>query len=291
MMVAKQTTLKKEIVFSGIGVHSGVLAHVFLRPAPCNHGTVFFNDKFPDERIVLGKVIPEIAMHATVIKHKSWAISTIEHLLAAIAALKIDNLVIHVKGPEVPILDGSALPFMQEILMCGLEEQQAEKKNIFPKTTIIFEDGEGRFIQICPPKDSIQKNVDTNLYVEYEGDFGRSLLGNNCIQGTISPDFFLQNIAPARTFGFLEQFSFLRSHGLARGANLGNTVVIGDGEFINEVRFSDECIRHKVLDLIGDLGALGYSLVGHVKARRTGHSFNRKVVEHFVTSPSEWIIQ
>lgn len=289
-IVITQKTIKEEIVFSGIGVHSGVQCSVTLKPAEHDHGIVICSAHNPEKRFLLGSVIPVVAMHATVINSNGWMVSTVEHLLAAIMGLGIDNLIIEVDGPEVPILDGSSLPFVQEIMSRGITLQSSQKTFLTPQSVLKFEDGKGRILEITPAQKNEDGSFDTNLHVEYEADFSSALIKDPVIAGNVTTVFFCDDIAPARTFGFLEQLPFLRQHGLAQGSSLGNTVVIGEGEFVNKLRFSNECVRHKFLDLIGDLGLLGKSLCGTVKAKKTGHSFNRKVVEHFVNHPSDWLL-
>ena len=267
----------------GVGVHTGAKASVTLRPAEPDSGIVITNQNFPDNPIQLGCCIPEQAMHATVIMSQGWGVSTIEHLLAAVSGLKIDNILIDIDGPEVPILDGSALPFVQIIGDMGVVEQDKSKKYLTPKKTIKFEDNNSRFIEITPKYDGAK-----DLTFDYTIEFEHPLVQGSQLSGVLSEDFFIQEIAPARTFGFLEQLPFLRKHGLAQGTTLGNTVVVGDNIFLNSLRFSDEFIRHKILDLVGDLALLGKNLTGNVRAHKTGHNFNRKVIEHYINNPKDW---
>ena len=284
-----QKTLKKDVIFKGVGVHLGLPSEVILRPAPVNSGIVFVNPNFPEEKIVIGKNVPESAMHASVIKANKWFISTVEHLMSVISCLQLDNLAIEVNGPEIPILDGSALGFLHGIQEVGLESQDAQKYFLTPKEKLVFEDKDGRLIEIIPAqKDTSSGSFDTSLHFSYFADFDHPLLGKSELHATLSKEYFLTEIAPARTFGFLEQLPYLRRHGLAQGTTLGNTVVIGEEEFLNDTRFENEFIRHKVLDLIGDLALLGKNLAGTIKAKKTGHSFNRLVVEHYIKKPEMW---
>ncbi len=284
----KQKTLKQEVVFSGIGVHSGALAKITLKPAVCDYGIVLKNAHNPQHEIKIGSIVPEAAMHATVIKNDEWGVSTIEHLLAALRMLGVDNVAVHIEGPEIPILDGSSLPFIQEMHECGIVEQEAQKRFMTPKEQLTFEDEKGRLIEINPG--SLDDDSDDLIKLDYQASFQHPLVGDGQVKNVITQKYFLERVAPARTFGFVEQLPFLRKHGLAQGSSLGNTVVIGSDELINEPRFSDEFTRHKVLDLIGDLGLLEYQLVGSVKARNTGHSFNRLVVDHSLKYPELWKI-
>jgi len=281
-----QKTIKKEVFLEGIGVHSGERSALTLKPSGPDQGITIENKGFED-KILLGTVVPEQAMHATIVKSKQWAVSTIEHLVAAIIGLGIDNIAIEIEGGEfqrveTPILDGSALPFVHALLEAGLQEQKPAKKFLTPKNKLRFEE-DGRFIEILPTK-----GQETRLSFSYSIDFQHPLIRAATMSGELSQQFFINEIAPARTFGFLEQLPLMRKHGLAKGANLGNSVVASKEIFLNDRRFKDEFIRHKLLDLIGDLGLLGKNLVGKVKAHKTGHAFNRKVVEHFVNNPNEW---
>ncbi len=285
----KQRTINNIVKISGIGVHNGILSTIEIMPALVDTGIVFINKKAPGEFMRMGSVVPEIAPHATVVRKNNWAISTIEHLMAALWALDIDNVVIEVDGlmTEIPILDGSAYPFIQALREEGvIVEQDALKKFITPKSEIRIDDSGGRYIKLLPAKNALGQYF--MLHVDYSADFEHSLLGEQKFTGFITEDFFVQEISPARTFGFLEQLPMLRQHRLALGSSLGNSVVMGADGFLNEVRFDNEFVRHKVLDLIGDLALLGNKLIGSVQASKTGHSFNRRVIEHFINHPDLW---
>lgn len=276
-----QKTLLHEVVFSGIGVHSGLPATITLKPVDRAHyGIHFWHTQIPDEPLIVGAIIPEVAMHATVIKGKKWCLSTIEHLMAALYILGIDNLDIYVDAFEIPILDGSALPFVQGIEAAGIKNFDEKKIAITPHRFLKIEDSHGRFIEIQPD--------DEHLAIDYCADFKHPLAGNTVLSGDVTKDFFTQQVAPARTFGFVDQLPYLRQHGLAQGSSLGNTVVLGDEGSMNAMRFSDECVRHKFLDLIGDLSLLGKTLRGRMKAYKTGHSFNRLVIQHYLEHPEQW---
>lgn len=275
-----QKTIKREVSIKGIGVHSGEPSTITLKPSRENSGITIKNTHFPQEPISIGEIIPEQTMHATVIKGKSWGVSTIEHIMAAISGLDLDNISIEIEGFEAPIIDGSSLPFVHLIEQAEVLEQKESKKFLKPKNEIVIED-ENKSIKITP-------NNSLTFSYEYSIDFNHPLVKNNTIAGNLNPEEFKNNIAPARTFGFLSQLPFLRQHGLAKGTNLGNTVVIGEEFFLNNCRFEDEFIRHKLLDLIGDLSLLGKKLSAKVVAHKTGHNFNRKVIEHYIKNPSEW---
>lgn len=285
-----QKTLSKVVTFCGIGVHSGLPVNLTLNPAPAQHGIIFVNPKLPSEPFKIGCTIPEVAMQATVLKQKSWVLSTVEHLLAAIVTVGLDNVLIEIDGFEIPILDGSALPFVQSILDAGLQEQPAEKKYVTPKHKLLFADEKtGRSIEVYPAVQLQNGQYNYALTIEYLAQFDHKLIGAEHFSCLLTQKFFTKEIAPARTFGFLEQLSHVRKHGLAKGASLGNTVVLSNEGFLNEPRFENECIRHKVLDLVGDLGLLGHQIIGTVKACKTGHNFNREVTVSYICHPEDWI--
>jgi UDP-3-O-[3-hydroxymyristoyl] N-acetylglucosamine deacetylase len=283
-MVKNQRTIKHKLFFEGVGVHSGTRSSVTLYPAAANRGIIVKNKSIDDDQdvIKLGTVIPEQAMHATILRGKRWSVSTIEHLMSAIHGLGLDNLLIEIEGAELPILDGSALPFVQAIMSVGIESQDAQKIFLTPKRALRFEH-DGKFIEITPAREG-----DFSLAFSFSIDFEHPLIQSTMLSGRLSHDFFSKEISPARTFGFLEQLPLLRKHGLAKGANLGNSVVVGKEIFLNSRRFENEFIRHKLLDLIGDLGLTGKTLIGTIKAHRTGHLFNRSVIESFVKTPEKW---
>ncbi|MBS1987712.1 UDP-3-O-[3-hydroxymyristoyl] N-acetylglucosamine deacetylase [Candidatus Dependentiae bacterium] len=289
----KQQTLRGEIFFQGLGVHTGAPCSITLKPADAKSGISFINEQNPDQIIRVGSVIPDPAMHATVIRTNQWALSTVEHLMAALMLMGIDNVDILVSGTEIPILDGSALLFVQGIVDIGVLEQDASKQWITPRERLEFADDKGRSMFIEPAvldQHQDERGFKPALFIDYNADFIHPLNGNPVLTGQVTQDFFMHEIAPARTFGFLEQLPFLRHHKLAQGTSLGNSLVIGNGELLNEMRLPDECVRHKFLDLIGDLSLLGKNLIGSVKANKTSHNFNRLVIEHFLKNPEKWLV-
>lgn len=275
-----QKTITQKLEFHGISVHSGLKSSVTLRPLGPNSGIIL------KEAGTVGTFVPQITQFATVIKSGNFSISTIEHIMAAVVGMGIDNLEIEFDGSEAPILDGSSKPFVDEISRAGLKEQGEHKTFLTPKKILEFSDvTKDRYIKIIPAE-----HGDVSLSIDYFASFGHPLLGEARIVSKISPEFFAKEIAPARTFGFLSDLPKMKALGLANGSSLENTVVIGESGFLNEPRFSDEFVRHKLLDLIGDLALLGKPIAGTIVARKTGHEFNRLVVEHFVNHSEEWEI-
>ena len=286
----QQTTLAQSIWFHGFGVHSGEPCAVQLEPAPAGTGLIMRHILFPSSDIVIGKVVPVIAMHATVIGNDHFKVSTIEHLMAAIRMAGLDNVFITMHGNEVPIIDGSAFPFFQGIERVGLLVLSERRSYITVREKVLFCDEQGRSLSIEPSKQGVSGELCTDFSLAYTAHFDHPLLRISTFEAIITPGLFSSQIAPARTFGFVSQLPQLRKYGLAQGTTLGNTLVATESAFVNEPRFHDECVRHKVLDLIGDLALLGRPLIGHVTASKSGHSFNRKVIEHYINHPEQWIL-
>lgn len=281
-----QSTIKNTLSFEGIGVHSGAYSSVKLHPQPAGAGIIFINKDFPDDIIKVGSVVPESAAHATVLKAEKWRVSTVEHLMAALGFTGIDNLLVEVVGAEIPIMDGSALPFVVGIMHGGVVEQKVPSGYLKPKSRIELADAQGRFIHIDPLDENEQNHPLLNL--SYSAELYRSDNTVRCDVGHVNADFFGMGLIPARTFGTIEQLPFLRSHSLAQGAFLGNTLVFSSERMINGGRFLDEWLRHKMLDFLGDVMLLGRPLSAKVTAHKTGHSFNRMLIEHFHNHPELW---
>ncbi len=283
---SRKKTLAKKILFSGIGVHSGKPVSLALSPAVAESGIVIKNRLFPDDLITIGTTIPEVAPYATVLRGKNWQVRTIEHVMAAIAFVGIDSLVLETEDDEFPILDGSAAPFIKLINETGFIEYDLKRSFITPKERLLFEDNlHNRRIIIEPP---VHSN-DLVCTINYTASFEHPLLGTAQVVGAMEDTKWIEHISCARTFGFLEQLPLLQQQGLAYGSSLENTLVIADNKFMNVPRSEQEWACHKVLDLIGDLALLGKPLAGTIYAERTGHAFNRLVVEHYIQNPHAWI--
>ena len=282
----QQYTINQALRFNGFGVHDGCFVSIVIKPAPESHGIVFVHDNFQYEPLVVGKTVPLLAMHATVLQQKSWTLSTVEHLLAALRMEGIDNAVIEVSGEEIPILDGSAAPFVHAIRRSG-RIAQGGKKYVMPRSILKFSDAEGRRIVLHPHE---QEHKIGTIDCAYQSAFNHHALGVKTAQISIDRVKFNDCIAPARTFGFVEQLPFLRSKNLALASSLGNTLVFSADEAINDVRIADEWVYHKILDLIGDIGLLPYQFTGVIEAAQTGHAFNRRIIEHYLAYPEDWIV-
>jgi UDP-3-O-[3-hydroxymyristoyl] N-acetylglucosamine deacetylase len=260
-----QRTIRKPVTLEGIGLHSGKPVRILLSPAMPDTGVVFR---------IGGEVIPAVpdsvvdSHYATTIGKNGTRIQTVEHLMAAAAGLGIDNLDVQVDGNEIPAGDGSAKPFVSLLVAAGQTDQPARRRPIAVPYPIRAGDG-NRWILVLPSK---------RFRISYTLDNDHPAIGTQTGLYVQSERAFVDDVAPARTYGFLKDVGLLRKNGLARGGSLENAVVVGKHGPINGLRYRDEFVRHKMLDLIGDLALLGRPLVGHVIARNGGHDLNYQLV-------------
>jgi len=276
-----QCTLTRPVTISGIGLHSGQNINMTLRPAEAGTGIVFHRSE--GERIVSIEAISRNVVDtklATVIGKSGLSVSTIEHLMAALTATGIDNLNIDIDGPEVPIMDGSATHFISAIEQVGIQLLPQSRKYLTIRKPVTVIDGEKR-VSLIPSR---------FFRISFDIAFDHPCISLQHKSYKISSDTFQRDIAPARTFGFLQEVEYLKANGLARGGSLDNAVVIGEKEVLNPegLRFQDEFVRHKILDAIGDFSLLGYPLLGHIKAYKAGHDINHQTVEHLLAHPETW---
>jgi UDP-3-O-[3-hydroxymyristoyl] N-acetylglucosamine deacetylase len=260
-----QNTLARRVRLAGIGLHSGRHVHVVLHPAAPNHGIVFYRS---DADSFVPAVAEEAGRsdHATTLGERGRDVATVEHLLSATVGAGLDNVLVELDGPEVPILDGSALPWLDAFGTAGLAPQDALAIPFAPSRVIAVPDSEGRKLEIRPARD---------LRVTYTIDFPNPAVGRQSITVVLTPGSYAAHLAPARTFGFLSEYEALKAHGLARGAREDNCIVVGKDRVENgELRFADEFVRHKALDLLGDLALVGRPVVGHIVALKAGHAMH-----------------
>jgi len=285
MQAGRQTTLRDPASVTGIGVHSGSPVTLTLHPAEANAGIVFLRcgiDGQSDRELTANFRSVTATEFATVLGDASGlAVSTTEHVLAALYALGVDNAVVEVDGPEVPIMDGSAAPFVAAIDQAGIVRLPAQR----------------RYIQVLKPV-RVSKNGSTGelrphprgLRVETEIDFDHPLIGRQTIEVDLEPGVFRNDLSRARTFGFMRDVAKLWSAGYALGASFENTVVVAENRVLNEegMRFPDEFVRHKAVDAIGDLALAGAPLIGAYRSVRGGHKLNHAVVTALMSDPSAW---
>jgi len=279
----KQRTLSNSIRASGVGLHSGEKINMTLRPAAKDTGIIFRRlDIEPIQQIPARAESVIDTMLGTTIAKKNASVMTVEHILAAFAGLGIDNALIDLDGPEVPIMDGSSASFIFLIESAGIEEQDASKKFLRIKKKIRVEDGE-KFAEFKP----------YNGYrISFEIDFDHPMIKSKLTK--LSVDFstltFLKEISRARTFGFLKEIETLRSKNLALGGSLDNAIVFDDYRILNQdgLRYQDELVRHKILDVVGDLYLMGHILVGEFNGYKSGHELNNKLILKLYTDQTAW---
>jgi UDP-3-O-[3-hydroxymyristoyl] N-acetylglucosamine deacetylase len=278
--MAYRRTLKRGVGCTGIGLHSGRPVRLDLKPAPPEHGIRFL-------RTDVGVEIPASVAHlgqldhATTLSHDGVSVETVEHLLSALHALGVDDVLVEVDSPEMPVMDGSAAPFVILLHEAGLRPQKAARQ----------------YLKILRPVEVVRGpkwarlSPSDHFRVSYTIGFEHPLLRHQSASFRVAPDSYAEAIAPARTFGFLREVEMLRKAGLARGGSLENAVVIGEtGILNNTLRFEDEFVRHKILDAIGDLALIGHPLVGHLEASRAGHALHAALVRKLLATPEAWTL-
>ncbi len=281
----KQRTLKNVIRATGVGLHTGEKVYLTLRPAPVDTGIVFrrIDLEEPVEIRACPQNVTDTRL-STTIEHNGARVSTVEHLMSAFAGLGIDNAYVDLTAPEVPIMDGSAGPFVFLIQSAGITEQNAPKRFIRIKQAIGVEDGD-KWARFEPFE---------GFKVSFEIDFDHPTFQN--VKKKASVDFsttsFVKEVSRARTFGFMGDLEALRAAGLARGGGLDNAIVLDDYRVLNEdgLRYEDEFVKHKVLDAIGDLYLLGHPLIGAFSAHKSGHALNNRLLRKLVETEAAWEI-
>lgn len=272
-----QKTIRKPVRVSGVGLHTGCDVAVELKPAPAESGVVFRRVDLRGFEIEARRTWVSRVVLATTLMKRGVMLSTVEHLLSAVYGSGVDNLFIDIDSLEVPILDGSALPFVEMLQEAGIEEQSAERELLVVEEPIRLEE-EGKFISIEPHG---------SLRITYDIDFVHPAIGRQHLDLEISPENYASEIAPARTFGFFAEVEDLLKKGLIRGGSFDNAVVLGDEGVMNgELRIPDEFVRHKVLDLIGDISLCGYPLAGHIRAHKAGHSLHTNLAKEITRNRS-----
>jgi UDP-3-O-[3-hydroxymyristoyl] N-acetylglucosamine deacetylase len=285
VQAGRQTTLQDRVTVTGIGVHSGAPANLTLHPAEADTGIVFLRcgiEGQPDRELSANFRSVTATEFATVLGDQNGpAVSTTEHVMAALHGLGVDNAVVEVDGPEVPIMDGSAAPFVAAIDQAGIVSLPARRRYIQVLKPVRVTKGES-VGEIRPHA--------RGLRIETEIEFDHPLIGRQAVAMDVEPDAFRRDLARARTFGFMRDVAKLWSAGYALGASFENTVVVAENRVLNPegIRFHDEFVRHKAVDAIGDLALAGAPLIGAYRSVRGGHKLNHAVLTALMSDRSAW---
>ncbi|MCH4296387.1 MULTISPECIES: UDP-3-O-acyl-N-acetylglucosamine deacetylase [Shewanella] len=279
-----QRTVKEMVKTTGVGLHSGNKVTLTIKPAPINTGIVLMRTDLNPAVAIPAKanMVRETTMCTALVNDEGVRISTIEHLFAALAGLGIDNAVIEVDAPEIPIMDGSASPFVFLLQSAGIQEQSAAKKYLRIKRTVRVEDGD-KWAEIRPFQ---------GFRVNFAIDFNHPEIARS--QQHMVMDFsstaFVKDISRARTFGFMRDIEYLRANNLALGGSMENAVVLDEYRVLNPdgLRYEDEFVKHKILDAFGDLYVAGHAIIGEFCAYKTGHALNNQLVRAVLAAQDAW---
>jgi len=281
----KQKTIRKEISFEGTAVHSGLKSKVKLLPAESNNGIVFVRKDKNRKNIIKASWnnVSNTTLCTTISNKFGVTVSTIEHLMSAISALQIDNLKIEVSGPEIPILDGSSKIYFEKISDVGVVSQEKNKQFIKILKKVSVKNGTS-IASLSPSKN--------NFNISYKLNYDHPLIKKENYSIDINENNYKNEIASARTFGFVEDYKKLKSDGRAKGASLNNCIVLNGKKILNKsgLRYKNEFVRHKVLDVIGDLHLSGYSILGHFKGEKSGHKINNELLKKVFSDKSSYKI-
>ena len=279
----KQRTIQRSVQTSGVGLHNGEKVTMTLKPAEVDQGIVF--RRVDQNKINEVKVSPDAVKDTkmcSAIGQDTSRVATVEHLMSALSATGIDNIIIELNGSEVPIMDGSSIPFIYLLQTARIKEQDAAKKFVLIKDVIEVKDKDkwARF----EPYDGFK--------VDFTIDFPHPVFdaSTNKVALDFYDESYITEISRARTFGFMQEVEYLRSHGLARGGSLDNAIVLDEYKIINTdgLRYNDEFVRHKILDAVGDLYMLGYAIIGNFKAYKSGHELNNKLLLALLSDKKCW---
>ena len=280
-----EKTVASSCEIKGIGVHSALEATLRIFPAKAGEGIIFIRTDLNNAEIKANwQSVADTRFCTTIANASGVTVSTVEHLMAAFSALGIDHARVEINGPELPIMDGSAAPFVEALLDAGVRELATPRTLIRVLKTVTAEEN-GRTVTLSPSDD---------FEVTLDFDFGgRLAMGSQYFHYQANETSFEDDISKARTFGLLEDAQKMWAAGLSKGASLENTLVFDQGKVVNEdgMRYEDECVRHKVLDVIGDLHLAGGKILGHVKAPSTGHGLNNKLLRALFADPVNYRIE
>ncbi len=277
--MSAQRTLRRSIPCAGIGLHSGRKVKLTLKPAVADHGVRFSRSDLGGLEIAATVTNLASIHYATGLAREQGSVETVEHLLAALSSLSVDNVTVELDSPEVPIMDGSAAPFVYLIHEAGMKRLAAPRRYLKVLRPISLSQGDKR-IAVYPSD---------HFKVTYSISFDHPMLRHQSRTVRLTEETFVEDIAPARTFGFLKEVETLRQRGLALGGSLENAIVLNEtGVLNNALRFDDEFVRHKILDVVGDLALVGHPIVGHVVAHRGGHALHTAFAARILAETDAW---
>jgi UDP-3-O-[3-hydroxymyristoyl] N-acetylglucosamine deacetylase len=280
----KQRTLKRIVQATGVGLHTGKKVTLTMRPASANTGVIYRRTDLnpPVDFPADAKSVRDTMLCTCLVNESDVRISTVEHLNAALAGLGIDNIIIEVDAAEIPIMDGSASPFVYLLLDAGIEELSSAKKFLRLKDTVRVEDGD-KWAELSPHN---------GFRLDFTIDFNHPAIDASTQRYRLdfSADSFVRQISRARTFGFMRDIEYLQSRGLALGGSFDCAIVVDDYRVLNEdgLRFEDEFVRHKMLDAIGDLFMCGHNIIGAFTAYKSGHALNNKLLQAVLAKQEAW---
>ena len=279
----RQRTLRESIRSTGVGLHSGNKVTMQLSPAPVDTGIVFRRTDLSPIRDIPARAdqVDETDL-STSLGRGDFQVTTVEHLLSALCGLGIDNAFIEIDSPEVPIMDGSAGPFVYLLQTAGVQEQSAAKRFIRVTREITVSDGDK--VATLRPYEGFR----VTFAIDFDHPVFKEQIGHAALD--ISSEAFVREISRARTFGFVHEFEYMRSRGLARGGSVDNAIVVDDYRILNEggLRYDDEFVKHKILDAIGDLYLAGHQLLAEYEGVKSGHALNNRLVRKLFEQPQCW---
>lgn len=276
-----QKTIDKEIRCNSVGLHSGRKINMTIKPAEVDEGIVFYRNDLPGRGGIKAEPtsVSDTTL-ATTLGTNGTRISTVEHLLSSLFGMGIDNAIVETDSFEIPIMDGSALPFVDFLKEAGIQSQGKSKRFVVIKQPVSVSDSEGSAALLPSPE----------FRITYDIDFNHPVIGKQSYDMVFSPEIYENDICSARTFGFLHEVEYLQARGLALGGSLNNAVVLDEEKVINKegLRCGDEFVKHKILDAVGDLSLLGMPIIGHFWAYRSGHRLNNLLLRKLIKSPECW---
>lgn len=278
-----QRTIKSPVSFVGTGLHSGTQSRITLKPCMDGSGIFFRRKDVPAQHALIAArwfKVSDTTLSTVLSNSYGTSISTVEHLMAALRICQIDNLEIEVYGSEIPIMDGSAKPFVEMLMSIGTQITQTQQKVICINKTVEVSEGD-QYALLVP---------DNQARITVAIEFKEKAIGSQSLSVRTSDAQLRQTIAPARTFGFLDQVEQLQNNGLALGGSLKNAILVDDDQVVNAegLRFEDEFVRHKILDAIGDLALIGFPIMGHYHAFKGGHLLNKRLINKLIKDKSAW---